>query len=371
MAIVSVCYLSESIYYKHKNRNEFNDVFHKIMPKPLFLLTVDTEEEWDWNGAFPQPPFSTENIKAVPELQAFCAAQGVMPTYFIDYAVIDEEENVAIFKTYLEKGELDFGAHLHPWTTPPVREEICNHHSHAINLDISLFGEKMHNLTRVLQEKLGKHPFSFRSGRWGLSGKMLKVLSDLGYRVDSSVRPFYDDLPHFSYQQAMTHPYWPSYDDLLLEGGQRDILEIPASSGFNFANFEQLNRLHGTLSQPPLNKLRAIGILWKLGLMRKVTVTPENTDASDVKRCIDMAVKRGDVIINLFFHSSNLVPGNTDYVQSEKDLKTFYGNLAQIIDHARQRHGADFVSMRQAYERLTGDGLTGNQSHENYWDLTA
>ncbi len=232
--------------------------------KPLFLLTVDTEEEWDWNGEFPQPPFDTENVKAVPDFQHFCAETGVMPTYFIDYAVAEKEENIEIFKPYFDRGEMDFGAHMHPWSSPPIEEEICYENSYSIHLTLDLYRRKMEILTNLLRDKFGQHPFSYRSGRWGLNGQMLKVLAELGYKVDSSVRPFYDDLPYFSYQNALTYPYWASFDEILEKGEQREILEIPASSGFNHANFEFLNKVHNTLSQPPLNKLRPIGILWRL-----------------------------------------------------------------------------------------------------------
>jgi hypothetical protein len=334
--------------------------------RPLFLLTVDTEEEWDWNSDFPHPPFSTENIKAVPHLQHFCEKLEVIPTYFLDYAVAEKPENVDIFKPYFDRGLLDIGAHLHPWCTPPINEYISCDNSHAVNLGVDIFRQKMQSLTDLLQDEFGCHPFSFRSGRWGLNADLLKILAELGYKVDSSVRPFYEDLPHFSYMQALTHPYWPSFDNILLPGEQREILEIPASSGFNHVNFEFLNKLHASLSKAPVNKLRLIGILWQLGIMKKITVTPEAARAEDVNRCIDMAVKRGDVMINLFFHSSNLVPGNTDYVQTEADLKEFYAKLEKIIKHVRRQHGAEFVSIRQAHERLTG-----NNEHENYWDLTA
>lgn len=320
--------------------------------RPIFILTVDTEEEWDWGGSFPAPPFSTENIKYIPKFQEFCKSLNVFPTYFVDYAVVDNISNREILSHYFANGECDIGAHLHPWCTPPISEQISEHNSHALNLTIDLFEQKMISLTELMKESFNIHPFSFRSGRWGLNGQMLKVLAKLGYQVDSSVRPYYRD-SCFDYHHAPTRPYWPSYNDIQVpDNSQKEILEIPTSSGFNHRWFEQMDSIHTLLSQSPVNKLRIIGILWKLGLMRKITVTPEGTTLKDLCRCIDMCVRRGDPVINLFFHSSDLMPGNTHYVKNADDLAAFYQTIECSLRHARSAHNAEFLTVRQAHEQL-------------------
>jgi len=320
--------------------------------KPIFLVTVDTEEEWDWSGNFPSAPFSTENIQHVPKFQAFCKSIGVAPTYFVDYAVADKQENVEILNHFFKLEECDIGAHLHPWCTPPVDEQISEYNSHAVNLSIDLYAKKMAALTDLLQRSFNAHPLSFRSGRWGINGAMMKVLAEQGYRVDSSVRPFYSE-PYFSYHSAPTQPYWPAFDNVLAEDEtQRDILEIPTTSGFNFPWFEKMDFVHSLLSKKPINKLRMIGILSRLGLMRKITVTPEDTSSRDLCRCIDMCVRRGDRLISLFFHSSDLMPGNTAYVQNESDEAEFYNKIQQTVQHARTAYDAEFLTVRQTYEKL-------------------
>lgn len=318
--------------------------------RPVFIVTVDTEEEWDWHGDFPMPPFSTRNIQRIPVFQQLCESIGISPTYFVDYAVVDEPHNREILQHYFNKGECDIGAHLHPWCTPPVTEEIGEHNSHALNLDIELFRAKMITLTERLMDCFNTHPLSFRSGRWGLDGRLLSVLADLGYQVDSSVRPFFRDTC-FSYNCAPTRPYRPSFNDILCEdSSQRRIIEIPVSSGFNHAPFEWLNRLHDVLSRPPYRRFRLIGLLWSLGLMRKIAITPEGHNAKDLCRCIDMCVKRGDGVINLFLHSSDLLPGSTDYVRDQTEEAAFYKTIEQCVEHARVAHDAVFLTMREAHE---------------------
>ena len=322
--------------------------------KPLFLLTVDTEEEWDWAGAFPRPPFSTKNIEQIAPFQAFCKELNIKPTYFVDYAVADHPEHAAMLNSYLLNGECDIGAHLHPWTTPPVDEVVNDVNSHAVNLPLSLFTKKMQSLTSKLEQVFGTHPYSYRAGRWGVNAQHLKVLTDLGYRVDSSVRPFYKDQA-FSYESAPTRPYWPSsIDALALADECGGILEIPATNGYNFSNFELLDQIRTKLSIAPMNRLHLIGMLWRIGLMRQISVTPEGTNASDVCRCIDACIKRGDQIITMFFHSSDLLPGSTPYVRTEADKVRFMQLIQQCVEHVRRKHSASMTTMRDIREQLTG-----------------
>lgn len=325
-----------------------------IVPeKPLFILTIDTEEEWDWSGNLPMPPFSTENIEQVPGWQSFCSDLGVKPTYFVDHAVASHPEHASILKSYFEQDACDVGAHLHPWANPPFEEAINDRNSHAVNLPVRLFEQKMVALTEKLKNVFGKHPYSYRAGRWGVNAQHLNVLHKLGYQVDSSVRPYYRD-HYFSYANAPTGAYWPDVADALNDGQNPiGILEVPASSGYNFSNFEILDKIHSKLSTAPINKLRLVGILWRLGLLRQTTITPEGTEPSDVCRCIDAAIKRGDRIINMFFHSSDLLPGCTQYVQSEADKQRMLASIRHVVEHLRRKHDASMTTMREIRQHLT------------------
>ncbi|MBX2879333.1 MAG: polysaccharide deacetylase family protein [Granulosicoccus sp.] len=321
--------------------------------RPVFITTVDTEEEWDWSGDFPRPPFSTKNIQCLPEFQDFCQRIAIRPTYFVDHAVIEKPENQAILARYFSADTCDIGAHLHPWCTPPIDEEICDKNSHAVNLDLTLFRRKMVELTDGLAAAFGRHPTSFRSGRWGLNGKMLQVLAELGYKIDSSVRPYYSDTA-FSYDGAMTVPYWPSFGNVLEPGEQREILEIPATSGYNHPNFESLDNWGRKLRREPIRRLKIVGILSKLGWFNKIALTPEDQTLKEMCRSIDVAVKRRDPVLNLFFHSSDLMPGNTEYVKTEADKVAFYDRIEQCVSHARNRYNAEFLTITEAYERFEG-----------------
>ena len=69
-------------------------------------------------------------------------------------------------------GELEVGAHLHPWTTPPFAEQPGlrqndNVHAFPCELDPELLLAKLETLTAQVAEAAGARPTSFRAGRFG------------------------------------------------------------------------------------------------------------------------------------------------------------------------------------------------------------
>jgi len=100
----------------------------------LFVLSVDTEEEWDWSGPFPQDHLSVENTRRISKFQSFCDRLGIKPTYFVNYAIANDPESVQRLKIPLNKGNCEIGGHLHPWCTPPVEEDVTDvNNSHTIS----------------------------------------------------------------------------------------------------------------------------------------------------------------------------------------------------------------------------------------------
>lgn len=324
--------------------------------KTYFIVTVDTEEEWDWAGSFPVPPFSLQNLKRIPKFQEFCERMGIVPTYFLDYPVLHNEECVTFLKSSFEKGQCDLGAHLHPWATPPLEEQVCNENSYLQNLPVKLFRNKLELLTGLFEEKFAVHPFSFRSGRWGMAGHILQQLADIGYLVDSSIRPYYDDM-QCSYFSTEVAPFWPDFTTISEHGKQRKILEFPVSSGFSRANFELFDPLYRVLAKYPLRALRLNGILWRLRVVRKIYITPEGHSGKDIISCIKSNLARGNNVINLFFHSSDLMPGNTSYVKDANDEREFYNTLKEIVDYLAAKCDVEFCSIRSLYEKFVTDGV--------------
>jgi len=271
----------------------------------------------------------------------------VKPTYFVDYAIVSDPSSVKHFKKPFEKGECEIGAHLHPWVTPPVEEEIHNESTHAVNLPSDLVRQKLKNLTQKLEDEFGERPLTFRSGRWGVNGPLLKMLIEEGYQTDSSVLPFYADST-FSYYEALDAPYWPDLTDCTREGIQRELFEIPVTSGFNLPNFTMCHKIHQFLSVKPWSTFHAVGILWHLNIMRKLQLSPELVDASNMITLVNACLKREHRVIHMFFHSSSLLPGGSPYVSNEDDEKAFYQNMADVINYLKVHADVKFCTLTEA-----------------------
>ena len=230
------------------------------MATVYFVMTIDTEEEWDWKGDLPQKEFSVTNTRKIPKFQEFCNRLGVRPTYLIDYAIVTDDDSVNYLKKPFDANQCEIGGHLHPWCTPPVEEEINAKNSHMVNLPLDLAQKKLDNLTKVITKQFEYSPRSFRAGRWGINGKLLKVLAEHGYNVDTSVRPFHEDIG-FSYQNAVETPYWPDFNNCLAHGTQRKIFEMPASTGFNRKNFGFASRIFQASQRKVFKPFHLPGIL--------------------------------------------------------------------------------------------------------------
>ena len=299
-------------------------------PRPLTLVvTVDTEEEWDWSGPFPTAPFSTRNVQRLSKFQALCDRIGLKPTYMVDYAVACDPNTAQLLAPAIESGRCEIGAHLHPWCNPPFEEAICEENSHIVNLPRALVARKLRNLTRILEERFGTRPRTFRAGRWGMTGELLMLLRDHGYETDSSVLPYYTSTS-FSYINAPIRPYWPEFGDLLAEGTQREIIEFPATSAFNRANFPLAYRVHDLVSRPALRALRPTAILWHTRLLRRLHLSPELCSASQMWHCARPVLAAGGTFLNLFLHSSSFLPGCTPYVADAAGEQRLYERVERF-----------------------------------------
>ena len=49
----------------------------------IFILSIDTEEEWDWSGAFPQQNVDVNNVNLLPSFHQHLASLGLRPTFFV------------------------------------------------------------------------------------------------------------------------------------------------------------------------------------------------------------------------------------------------------------------------------------------------
>ncbi len=156
-----------------------------------FIITIDTEGDNQWDPALPR---STDNIRFIPRFQDLCERFAFPPTYLCTYDVTVAPAFDEILLPLHQRRRAEIGAHLHPWTTPPLspwdRSETGA--AYPSELPPGVFVKKLESLTGLLANKLGAPPRSYRAGRWGLSAAHIPILLQCGYIVDCSVTPLLD-----------------------------------------------------------------------------------------------------------------------------------------------------------------------------------
>lgn len=157
-----------------------------------FILTIDTEADNQWDHG---RVLSLENIKYIPRFQDLCNKYLVKPTYMVTSEVCEDSFARELFRDYLYRDMAEIGAHLHPWTTPPYQNKDGyrfndQHHAFANELPADILTNKIIYLTDQIGTSFGKRPASFRSGRYGFSDAVARILAANEYLVDSSVTPY-------------------------------------------------------------------------------------------------------------------------------------------------------------------------------------
>lgn len=304
---------------------------HWHMPDELgrrFLITVDTEEEFDWDGPFERSGHTTITVPMLERYQEFVQKYRIKPVYFVDYAVIEDKDAAEFLKGVITAGTASIGAHLHPWVNPPFEETINSHNSFAGNLPRELEKSKIIALRERIVEKTGFSPNIYRAGRYGVGQNTIDILLELGFCADSSVRSRFDysgeggpDFGHLG-----SDPFWLDRENRLLE--------IPLTTVFSGVFRRQYQWLSGLMNRSSL----ANAVLSKSKMLERIPLTPEGISAREAKEAIDVALDDDLRLLVFSFHSTSLSPGHTPYVQTDDDLNKFYDWWRAIIDHLEERN---------------------------------
>ena len=301
---------------------------------PRFLLTVDTEEEFDWDAPLNRESYTLDHLPALAPFQSFCEAEGVTPIYMVDWPVANDDRAAAILRPALARGTAEIGIQLHPWVNPPLEEALTDRNSYAGNLPAALEEAKFLVLKERIETAFDARSCIYRAGRYGAGPATAEMLLRHGIGADSSVRPLFDYSGSGGpdYRAHPTMPYWIDAD--------RRLLELPLTTAF----WGLLRRQGGSL-YPSLWRMPALrGVLSRLGLLERVPLTPEGTTFEEAVRCIDMVLDDANgtngaapPVLNISFHSPSLMQGKSPYARSASEVAAIHDWLARVFAYLRLR----------------------------------
>lgn len=315
----------------------------KPRPAPILLFTIDVEEDMPrWNIT---NPITVENARALPGLQEICDEFGVRPTYLCNYPMVVQQPSAGILQKLHASGRCEIGTHLHPWNTPPfngipgksVDEQTIAYYLR--DLGPGKFRAKLDLLTKEIQQLTGIRPLTFRAGRYGIDGPTLRVVQELGYTVDTSVTPLAehtaDGGPDF--RSAPQIPYRPSGDDVRHRGNLQ-IVEVPVSIALTRRVPRSLSNLYVHL--PRWTRLRGILSSDFLNIVDYAWLYPVRFNLKQMQLCARSLIAHGSPVLNVFLHSSELVPGVSGAVHTPEDARRCVERIRGILQFCVQDLGA-------------------------------
>jgi hypothetical protein len=110
------------------------------------------------------------------------------------------------------------------------------------------------------------------------------------------------------------------------------LLEIPITGGFvGWAS--ALSPGLFDLASGPLARLRAPGVLSRLGALDRLMLSPEGYSPQEHRRLFDALFERGVRTFTWSLHSPSVEPGHTSYVRNDADLAQFLDSFRRFFDY--------------------------------------
>ena len=307
------------------------------------LIGVDTEADDQWNvGA--RDTLSVRNAKELPRLQQLCDRYDIPPTYLVTYEMAVDQNARGVLRDLASDGRCEIATHHHPWSTPPT----VSGHLYPLNLSVDLFREQLKVLTEAVTAVTDVPPVSYRAGRNGFAGWHVPVLEELGYLVDSSVDPFFNEKRKGgpSFAGAPLVPYFLSRTDPRRKGESK-LLEVPVTSALNRKWPQWLQTAYADVKEAYQFR-RALRLL---RIAQPIWLRPSYSKLEDMFVLARRILDGEAPVANIIFHSSELLPGGSPYNQTQEEVNQFFDQLEALLAYLKEggAQGSTFSSFRKLW----------------------
>ena len=302
------------------------------MTSVVLVVSVDTEED-NWHPT--RAGITTANLRAAPGFQRRMEALGVRPTWFVNHQVLANPRSADVIEGLHRAGTAEIGVHIHPWNTPPLEEALSPANTMLLNLPPALQRRKIETAVQAVTDVCGGvRPVAFRAGRWGLGPETLAALESLQMRVDSSVTPnltWEPELgPSFVGAPSGVYPISSARGPNVPDPAGT-IMEVPVSVGFNRRPYGLWRRASSALEAPVARRLHLRGLASRAGLIRRIILSPETSEATDMVAVGRAMVADGFRMLHVFLHSPSLVPGLTPFARRQADVDRIQDRLEVLV----------------------------------------
>jgi hypothetical protein len=297
--------------------------------KEYLVITIDVE--CDYNGSpiwqYSDPLGFNAVLDGIPNrLQPMFNKYGARPTYLVANNVLEDSGCVEVLSSL--KGRYELGAHLHGDFIEPQKRIFNYNGAKAWDNQYQYSREieygKMKNLTELFKRRFNRQPLSFRAGRFSAGSNTIQILSELGYKVDTTVTPnmvWKDRTRNLDFKRAPDQPYYPDPYCLTKEG-HSDILEVPIS-----------------LLKRPFFKP-----LWL-----RPTFSPLSTMIEIMKTYKERCKDRRYTVHNMMFHNVEIYPNASPYTSCEDKCQHYIRSIEAVLDYCASKK-IGFITLFELYK---------------------
>ncbi len=294
------------------------------------VISIDVEEEGLFSGHYAQDAPVT-NVSWLRGLEFVSAEYGLPLTLLADYLVYADQEASETLRSWEQNYGAELGAHLHHWTTPPFKPLPYPEPIPCRSLPEDLLRNKLESLAAQMEAAVGHRPKSFRMGRFDFAPALESLLPACGISVDSSLVPL----------RAM--PNGP--DHFLVPPDPHalnpKLLETPVTMVPLFRNAPWM--VYAFSRSLPL-KAR-FQVLKFFRLTCALGIHPLWHPASTMRRAVRLHHARGGQVLNMFLHSSELMPGGCPKIRTEEDSRQLLQKIRSFLEWLLESYDVQGITL--------------------------
>lgn len=322
-----------------------DDEWEHVDDGPLrVVISVDVEEEGLFSGSYARQGACVGNVRLLRRLAPLSRELELPLTLLCAHSVFADADACDTLEYMRDHAHAEIGAHLHHWNTPPLPLESSppsRPPERTHTLPRELLRDRLRTLLAAGRDFQGAPLTSFRMGRWDLKAAVRPLLAEEGILVDSSICPLRvfwgrkdveeKGADHFL---APADPYWPADADGCSPLLEAPITQVPASvrlSRLWHAAFKSCRcvdnwRFFGAFSPNPV---------WHGDWVMRMAAR--------------LHFSRGGRVLQLFLHSSELLPGGSPNVPDQAAADRLLARIGRFLRWLRRVYSVEGATLSALY----------------------